>query len=90
MPAGHGDGAAVAHRLADVILQRLRHDLRFAAAAGSLVVEGPGLEAVPDRAAVLVRRARERVRRAVVPSEASQVSVLAAPSPDSLVDPDAG
>jgi hypothetical protein len=32
-------------------------DLRFASAAGSLVVEGPGLHAVPDRDAV-VRRAR--------------------------------
>ena len=52
---------------------RRRPDLRFAAAAGSLAVEGPGLAGVPDRAAVLVRRARERVRRAVVPSEASQV-----------------
>jgi sugar/nucleoside kinase (ribokinase family) len=48
-------------------------DLRFAAAAGSLAVEGPGLAGVPDRTAVLVRRARERVRRAVVPSAASQV-----------------
>ena len=35
-------------------------DLRFAAAAGSLAVEGLGLAAVPDRAAVLVRRARDR------------------------------
>jgi sugar/nucleoside kinase (ribokinase family) len=32
-------------------------DLDFAAAAGSLVVEGPGLIAVPDRAAVLERMA---------------------------------
>jgi hypothetical protein len=52
---------------------RRRPDLRFAAAAGSLAVERPGLAGVPDRAAVLVRRTRERVRRAVVPSEASQV-----------------
>ena len=35
-------------------------DLRFAAAAGSPAVEGLGLAAVPDRAAVLVRRARDR------------------------------
>lgn len=32
-------------------------DLAFAAAAGSLVVEGPGLTAVPERAAVLARMA---------------------------------
>ena len=32
-------------------------DLRFAAAAASFTVEGPGLEAVPDRAAVLRRLA---------------------------------
>jgi sugar/nucleoside kinase (ribokinase family) len=49
--------------------------LRFAAAAGSLVVEGPGLAGVPDRSAVLLRRARERVRRAVLPSLAAQVGV---------------
>ncbi len=57
---------------------RVRHglDLRFAAAAGSLVVEGPGLEGVPDRAAVLVRRARERIRRAVLPSELTQVGLM--------------
>lgn len=41
-------------------------DLRFAAAAGSLVVEGPGLSAVPDRAAVNLRRMREPVRRAIL------------------------
>ena len=35
-----------------------RDDLRFAAAAGGLVVEGVGLPAVPDRAAVLARLAR--------------------------------
>ena len=49
--------------------------LRFAAAAGSLAVEDIGLDGVPDRTAVLVRRARERVRRAVVPSLAAQVGV---------------
>jgi sugar/nucleoside kinase (ribokinase family) len=36
-------------------------DLRFAAAAGGLVVEGVGLPAVPDRAAVLARLARTTV-----------------------------
>lgn len=48
-------------------------DLPFAAAAGSLVVEGPGLAGVPDRAAVLVRMTRDRVRRLVVPSSAERV-----------------
>jgi sugar/nucleoside kinase (ribokinase family) len=36
-----------------------RDDLRFAAAAGGLVVEGVGLPAVPDRATVLARLARK-------------------------------
>jgi sugar/nucleoside kinase (ribokinase family) len=51
-------------------------DLRFAAAAGSLVVEGLGLDGVPDRAAVIVRRTRERIRRAVLPTEVSQVGAV--------------
>lgn len=38
---------------------RARPDLGFAAAAASLTVEGPGLAAVPDRAAVLARRERD-------------------------------
>jgi sugar/nucleoside kinase (ribokinase family) len=49
--------------------------LRFAAAAGSLAVEDVGLHGVPNLTEVLVRRARERVRRAVVPSESAQVGV---------------
>jgi sugar/nucleoside kinase (ribokinase family) len=49
--------------------------LRFAAAAGSLAVEDVGLAGVPNRTEVLVRRARERVRRAVVPSLSAQVGV---------------
>ena len=53
----------------------LARALRFAAAAGSLAVEDVGLDGVPDRTAVLIRRARERVRRAVVPSLAAQVGV---------------
>jgi sugar/nucleoside kinase (ribokinase family) len=52
---------------------RGRLDLPFATAAGSLVVEGPGLSAVPNRAAVLVRMARERVRQLVVPSITDRV-----------------
>jgi sugar/nucleoside kinase (ribokinase family) len=50
-----------------------RPDLAFAAAAGSLVVEGPGLSAVPDRASVLVRMARERVRQLVAPTVAERI-----------------
>ena len=49
--------------------------LRFAAAAGSLAVEDFGLAGVPDRRSVLLRRAHERVRRAVVPSLSAQVGV---------------
>lgn len=53
----------------------LARSLRFAAAAGSLAVEDIGLRGVPDRNAVLLRRARERVRRAVRPSLTAQVGV---------------
>ena len=82
-PTGAGDtflAALLASVIRPAVVGRSRGrrspDLRFAAAAGSLAVEAPGLAGVPDRAAVLVRRARERVRRAVVPSEATQVSVV--------------
>jgi sugar/nucleoside kinase (ribokinase family) len=85
-PTGAGDTFLAALqasilRPAVVGRTRTRHrlDLRFAAAAGSLVVEGPGLAGVPDRAAVLVRRARERIRRAVIPTEVSQVGGIEAP-----------
>jgi sugar/nucleoside kinase (ribokinase family) len=50
-----------------------RLDLPFASAAASLAVEDHGLDAVPDRAAVLVRMARERVERIVRPSRADRV-----------------
>ena len=53
--------------------QRGPLDLRVAAAAGSLVVEAPGLTGVPDRSAVLARMIRERVRRFVEPSVAERV-----------------
>ena len=53
----------------------LARALRFAAAACSLAVEDVGLAGVPDRRSVLVRRARERVRRAVIPSLTAQVGV---------------
>ena len=58
---------AAGHRRT-VMRSRRPLDLRFAAAAGSLAVEAVGLAGVPDRAAVNVRRARERIRRAVVPT----------------------
>ncbi len=81
-PTGAGDtflAALQASVLRPAIVgrRRPRHqlDLRFAAAAGSLVVEGTGLDGVPERPAVLVRRARERIRRAVLPAEVSQVGV---------------
>ena len=79
-PTGAGDtflAALLASAIRPSIAGRPRSrrplDLRFAAAAGSLVVEGPGLSAVPDRAAVNVRRVRERVRRAIMPAEDAQV-----------------
>jgi sugar/nucleoside kinase (ribokinase family) len=82
-PTGAGDtflAALQASVLRPAIVGRRRSryplDLRFAAAAGSLVVEGPGLRGVPDRAAVLIRRARERIRRAVLPTEVSQVGAV--------------
>jgi pfkB family carbohydrate kinase len=85
-PTGAGDtflAALQASALRPAIVgrhrSRRRVDLRFAAAAGSLVVEGHGLAGVPDRAAVLVRRARERIRRAVVPAEVDQVGIVEGP-----------
>jgi sugar/nucleoside kinase (ribokinase family) len=54
-------------------------DLRFAAAAGSLAVEDLGLAGVPDLLAVRTRAARERVRRLVIPSASSQVTVEPTP-----------
>jgi sugar/nucleoside kinase (ribokinase family) len=53
----------------------LARALRFAAAAGSLAVEDVGLAGVPDRDSVLVRRAKEHVRPAVVPSLADEIGV---------------
>ena len=55
------------------IRRRVGADLRFAAAAGSLAVEGAGLAGVPDLGAVRRRAIRERVRRFVVPSASRQV-----------------
>ena len=77
-PTGAGDtflaalvSTAVRRSLAGRSNRRL--DLPFAAAAGSLVVEGPGLLAVPDRAGVLVRMARERLAQLVSPTDATRV-----------------
>ena len=79
-PTGAGDtflAALAATALRPAIAGRRRSrrplDLRFAAAAGSLAVESVGLAAVPDRAAVVVRRARETIRRAVTPTLERQV-----------------
>jgi hypothetical protein len=45
--------------------RHLHPELRFAAAAGALVVEGPGLSAVPNRRAVLARMDDARVEEVV-------------------------
>jgi sugar/nucleoside kinase (ribokinase family) len=55
--------------------RRVGADLRFAAAAGSLAVEGVGLDGVPGRAAIRVRAVRERVRRLALPGESPQVAI---------------
>ncbi len=52
---------------------RAHPELRFAAAAGALAVEGHGLAGVPDRAAVLTRVVRDRVRQAVAPGTVGRV-----------------
>jgi len=79
-PTGAGDtflGALVAATVRPALLGPHQHtlggDLRFAAAAGSLAVEGVGLDGVPDLHAVHRRMSREHVERAVLPSGASQV-----------------
>jgi sugar/nucleoside kinase (ribokinase family) len=85
-PTGAGDtflaalqASALRPAIAGRRRARRRVDLRFAAAAGSLVVEGHGLAGVPDRAAVNVRRARERIRRAVLPAVPDQVGIVERP-----------
>jgi sugar/nucleoside kinase (ribokinase family) len=77
-PTGAGDvflAALIASTVRRAVTGRARRrpDLAFAAAAGSLAVEGPGLTGVPDRAAVLVRMARERVRQLVAPTVAERI-----------------
>ena len=61
---GSGDPAVAGGSRSD----RLAAELRFAAAAGSLAVEGVGLTGVPSHAAVVARAARESVLHAVLPS----------------------
>jgi hypothetical protein len=63
--AGVGGGPTPAATTRDAIRDRL--DLRFAAAAGSLVVEGWGLAGVPNLAAVTARLERDHAPDAVEP-----------------------
>jgi sugar/nucleoside kinase (ribokinase family) len=81
-PTGAGDTflsalvATAAHPNIGV-RQRTLLDLRVAAAAGSLVVEDWGLAGVPDRAQVITRLVRERVRRIFGPARADTVGSYA-------------
>jgi sugar/nucleoside kinase (ribokinase family) len=63
--AGAGDGSTPTATTRDAIRDRL--DLRFAAAAGSLVVEGWGLAGVPNLAAVTARLERDHAPDGVEP-----------------------
>src|SRR4051812_15029595 len=84
-PTGAGDTflaallAAVVHPGVLAPSRRVGADLRFAAAAGSLAVEAVGLAGVPDRGQVVIRRARERVRRVLTPALTAQVGSLGEP-----------
>ena len=79
-PTGAGDvflAALVAARVDPKLLAAApgadRPELRFAAAAAGLVVEGPGLAAVADRAATVARMVADAARPFVTPSVAGQV-----------------
>ena len=79
-PTGAGDtflaalvSTVVHHTLGGRRSDRAHPELRFAAAAGALVVEGHGLAAVPDRGAVLARMVRDRIKRAVSPATVGRV-----------------
>ncbi len=81
-PTGAGDtflaallATVVHHTLGGRRRSRSHPEVRFAAAAGSLVVEGPGLSAVPDRAATLARMVGNDLRRLVRPVPADRVGV---------------
>lgn len=79
-PTGAGD-TFLAALVATVVRRGLEEpgsprgelDLRFAAAAGSLIVEGLGVAAVPDRAAVLARLLAEDEGPGVVATHADRV-----------------
>ncbi len=60
-PTGAGDcfASAFMFRLAET--EDLESAMRFALAAGSLAVEGPGLDGIPDRQAIEARMTREAV-----------------------------
>ncbi len=79
-PTGAGDTFLAA--LISTVVQRTlggrrsanaHPELRFAAAAAALVVEGHGLAAVPDRHAVLARMVADRIKGAVAPTEVLRV-----------------
>lgn len=79
-PTGAGDtflaalvSTVVHHTLGGRRGTRAHPELRFAAAAGALVVEGPGLLAVPDRRDVLGRMIRDQIKRAVTPTMVGRV-----------------
>ena len=79
-PTGAGDtflsalvSTVVHHTLGGRRGGRAHPEIRFAAAAGALVVEGPGLTAVPDRSATLARMVRDGIRRLVEPATADLV-----------------
>ena len=81
-PTGAGDtflaalkATVVHHTLGGRRRARAHPEIRFAAAAGSLVVEGPGLTAVPDRAATLARMVGNDLRRLVRPVPADRVGL---------------
>ena len=84
-PTGAGDtflaalvATVVHHTLGGRRGRRSHPEIRFAAAAGALVVEGPGLDAVPDRAATLARMVRDGLRRLVEPASADRVGAAPA------------
>jgi sugar/nucleoside kinase (ribokinase family) len=79
-PTGAGDtflaallSTVVHHTLGGRRADRAHPEIRLAAAAGSLVVEGMGLAGVPDRAATVARMVRDQVRRSIAPADADRV-----------------
>lgn len=79
-PTGAGDtflaalvSTVVHHTLGGRRAARAHPEIRLAAAAGSLVVEGMGLAGVPDRTATVARMVRDQVRRSIAPTDADRV-----------------